>query len=53
MGEFIKNVTQDIIKEESDVLAEANLIPKDINGKVSERCRNYFFAKQNEEVGLK
>lgn len=53
MGTFIKNVLGDVIKEDSDVLSEAALIPKDINGKISERCRNYFFAKQNESVGLK
>jgi len=52
MGEFIRNVVNDVIKEESDVIAEAGLEPKDINAKVSERCRNYFFVKQNEEVGL-
>lgn len=53
MGEFIRNVIQDIMKEEIDVIAEAGLEPKDINSKVSEKCRLYFFAKQNEEVGLK
>lgn len=53
LGDYIRLVINDIIKEESDVIAEAGLEPKDINSKVSERCRLYFFAKQNEEVGLK
>jgi len=53
MGDFIRNVVNDVIKEESDTIAAAGLEPKDINAKVSERCRNYFFVKQNEEVGLK
>lgn len=53
MGDFIRNVINDVLKEESDVIAEAGLEPKDINAKVSERTRLYFFAKQNEEVGLK
>ena len=53
MGEFIRNVVNDVLKEESDTIATAGLEPKDINAKVSERCRNYFFVKQNEEVGLK
>lgn len=53
LGLFIKNVMADIVKEELDILAEAGLGPKDIAGKVSERTRNYFFARQNEEVGLK
>ncbi len=52
MGDFIRNVIQDIMKEESDTLAEAGLDPKDINAKVSEKSRLYFFAKQNEAVGL-
>lgn len=52
MGEFLKNVNLDILKEESDVIAAAGLIPKDIGSKVSERSRNYFIAKQNEAVGL-
>lgn len=52
MGDFIRNVVQDIMKEEKDTIAEAGLEPKDINSKVSERCRLYFFAKQNEAVGL-
>jgi hypothetical protein len=53
IGEFIKNVNQDVIKEESDVIAAAGLIPKDINSKVSEICRTYFIDKLNEAVGLK
>jgi hypothetical protein len=52
-GIFIKNVIADILKEESDILISNNIEPKEINSKVSEVCRNYFFAKQNEEVGLK
>jgi len=53
MGDFIKNVISDILKEEIDILAEAGLEPKDIGSKVSDRCRRYFFAKLNEEVGIK
>ena len=52
LGDFIRNVIADILKEELETIAEAGLEPKDINAKVSERCRNYFFQKQNEEVGL-
>ena len=53
MGTFIKNVNTDIIKEEIDIIAAAGLTPKDINSKVSEVCRAYFFEKLNEAVGLK
>lgn len=52
MGDFIRNVVADIHKEELDVIAEAGLEPKEINSKVSEICRGYFFAEMNKEVGL-
>jgi len=52
LGDFIRNVINDIIKEESDIIAGAGLIPKDINSKVSEISRNFFMDKLNESVGL-
>jgi len=52
MGDFIRNVVIDIHKEELDVIAEAGLEPKEINSKVSEICRGYFFTEMNKEVGL-
>jgi hypothetical protein len=52
MGDFIRNVVADIMKEELDVIAEAGLEPKEINSKVSEICRGYFFTEMNKEVGL-
>ena len=53
LGEFIKAVIADIIKEDLDILVDNELTIKDISGKVSELSRQYFFDKQNEEVGLK
>lgn len=52
LGEYIKLVINDIIKEEGDVLSEASLEPKDISKYVSEIARKYFFSRQNQEVGL-
>ena len=52
IGEYIKNVIADIMKEELETISETGLEPKDINYKIYERCRNYFYHKQNEEVGL-
>jgi len=43
MGEVIKWVTNDIIKEESDTLSSNGLEPKDINKSVSTRVREMFF----------
>lgn len=52
LGDYIKNVIADIVKEELDVIAENELELKDLTSKISERSRNFFFAKQNEAVGL-
>jgi hypothetical protein len=53
MGEFLKAVMADVIKEETDVIADAGLEPKDIGKYVSEIAKTYFFSRQNQEVGLK
>lgn len=53
LGNYIRLVIADIIKEESDTLSEAGLEPKDINSKVSEVARQYFFQREMDEVGLK
>ena len=47
-GEYIKNVIQDILKEELLTLSENNLTPKDINSNVSQIAKNYLFNKLNE-----
>lgn len=46
LGDYIRLVINDIIKEESDVIAEAGLEPKDINSKVSEIARQFFFDQE-------
>lgn len=51
-GDFLRWVVQDIHKEEMDTMVENNLEPKDVNGKISEKARNWFFNKLDEEVGL-
>jgi hypothetical protein len=53
LGDYVRLVINDVIKEESDIIAEAGLEPKDLNSKISEVARLYFFLKQNEEVGIK
>ena len=42
-GDFIRNVMQDIVKEDLDILTENELEPKDIGGKVAEISRKYLF----------
>lgn len=46
LGEYIRLVINDIIKEDSDIIAEAGLEPKDINKYVSEIARKYFFEQE-------
>lgn len=45
MGNFIKAVNQDIIKEDLDVINEANLMPKDINKRVAKVARKYLIQR--------
>lgn len=53
LGSYLKLVIDDVIKEDMDVLVEAGVEPKDIGKYVSDIAKKYFFARQNQEVGLK
>lgn len=46
LGTYIKLVINDIIKEDSDVLTENGVEPKDIGKYVSEIARRYFFDQE-------
>jgi len=46
LGAFIKWMSSDIIKEESDVLAENKLSMKDVGKPLSVKARTWFFAKE-------
>ena len=52
MGDYIRKVINDILKEELHVLAEANLEPKDINSQVSFVARKYFFEQEAAQAGV-
>lgn len=43
MGEFIKAVMHDIIKEEAEVLAASGFTTKDVSKPVADKCRSYIF----------
>lgn len=49
LGKFIKAVSTDVIKEESDTLVAADLCMRDVGGMLSKKARTWFF-KQEEEV---
>lgn len=46
MGDFIRLVVNDVFKEDSDIIMEAGLEPKDINKNISEIARRYFFEQE-------
>ena len=52
LGNYIRLVIADVIKEESDTIAEAGLEPKDVNSKISEVSRQYFFQRELDSIGL-
>jgi hypothetical protein len=43
MGEVMRWINEDIIKEETDTLVKNNLEPKDVNKYVSTKVREMFF----------
>ena len=50
LGEYIKAVMTDIIKEDTLLLTEYELEPKDIGKYVSETAKNYFFEQETERM---
>lgn len=42
MGDFIRAVINDIMKEELDILLEKNIEPKEVNSKISTIARDWF-----------
>ena len=50
LGEYIGFVFKDIIKEDSDIIADAGFVMKDINKEVSSIARQYFFQMEQEDM---
>jgi hypothetical protein len=48
IGTFLKNISNDILKEESDTLEESGLTMKDIGSKLSKQAKEWFMEKINE-----
>lgn len=47
---LIKWVLNDIFKEEIETLTESGLFPKDVNGLISAKVRNFFFKKYEQQI---
>jgi hypothetical protein len=52
MGQFLRLVINDVIKEESDIMAEMGLEPKPLNGMMSKVARMYFQDRLDNEASL-
>lgn len=52
MGDYLRLVVNDTIKEELDIISDAGLEPKDVNKYISEQARLYFFEQEKTNFGL-
>lgn len=52
LGDFIRLVIKDIMEEDLHIISDAGLEPKEINKRVSEIARMYFFEQEKERLGL-
>jgi hypothetical protein len=51
LGEFIKSVTKDIIKEELNYINEQGVEPKELTGRIAIICKNYFLEQEKKQNG--
>ena len=52
MGDFLRWIMNDIIKEEIDVLVDNKITPKDVGSKVTGKARGWMMRLLDEKVGL-
>lgn len=52
MGEFIKAVSTDCLKEELDTIQESGFTMKELGSFISKNCREFISNKMNEEAGI-
>lgn len=52
IGTYLRKVYQDVIKEESDIMHEQGLEPKQINSMISKVAKTYFIDRLDKESGL-
>lgn len=50
IGEFLRFVSIDTLKEESDIIQNYGFEPKDIMGKVQQKAKEYFFAVEDSNL---
>lgn len=47
IGEYLKWINSDTLKEESSIISDYGFEPKDIMGKVQQKAKEYFFAVES------
>jgi len=52
LGDYIRAVINDVIKEDSEVISDAGLSPKDVNKCISQISRDYFFDYEKSNLGV-
>lgn len=52
LGKYIQEVMKDVYKEESEYIAGTGLTAKELNSYIGVTAREYFFARQAQEIGL-
>ena len=52
MGDFIKAVTSDCLKEELDTIQSSGFTMKELGSTISKLCREFIQIKLNEEAGI-
>ena len=50
LGDYIRLVINDVLEEDSQVITDAGLEPKDINKGISEVARKYFFEQEQNQL---
>jgi hypothetical protein len=52
LGDYLRMVIKDVMKEEMDLIVEAGLEPKDINKYISQVAKDYFFERERNDLGV-
>lgn len=52
LGDYIRAVIKDVMKEDLDIIVDAKLEPKDVNKYISQIARDYFFEYERNDLGV-
>jgi len=50
LGDYLKLVIKDVLKEDIDIIKDAELEPKDVNKFISKIAKDYFFEQEQENL---